>query len=286
MSYYPDAQAQNDGKNILLIFKQGMQDTLKQAFLQKVEDDALILCKAAKIIRNDMFNFQGFKFSGSLPSDFQQNSLPTNLRYLVSMLLNGSNIKDQDTVESQSVLTIAQMILFNYKKRPSVADKSRHNQNFEPPLPLYVGMKIHSQSRSKKLIMLMNELGLSVGYDRILQLENQLANSVCLHAEDIGLVCPSQLRHGNFTVDALDNLDNNPPSTTATDAFHGTAISLFQFCAESNIGQLQSIELSSSVEIKNTIFLRNILLYQLFSTKRKVCLFLRAAIGLQQSQSA
>ena len=42
LSYFPDAQAQNDGKNILLIFKQGMQDILKQAFLQKVEDDALI----------------------------------------------------------------------------------------------------------------------------------------------------------------------------------------------------------------------------------------------------
>ena len=167
------------------------------------------------------------------------------------MLLNGSNIKDQDTVESQIVLTIAQMILFNYKKRPSVTDKSRHNQNFEQPLPLYVGMKIHSQSRSKKLIMQMNELGLNVSYDRILHLENQLANLVCLHVEDIGLVCPSQLRHGHFTVGALDNLDHNPSSTTATDAFHGTAICLFQFCAESNIGQLQSIELSSSAEIKN-----------------------------------
>ena len=48
--------------------------------------------------------------------------------------------------------------------------------------------------------MQMNELGLSVSYDRILQLENQLANSVCLHAEDIGLVCSSQLHHGHFSV--------------------------------------------------------------------------------------
>ena len=77
--------------------------------------------------------------------------------------------------------------------------------------------------------MQMNELGLSVSYDRILQLENQLANSVCLYAEDIGLVAMfPQLRHGHFTVGALDNLDHNPSSTTATDAFHGTAISLFQ----------------------------------------------------------
>ena len=252
LSHFPDAQAQNDGKNILLIFKQEMQKMLKQAFQQRVENDALILSKAAKIIRDDIFNFQGlFKFSGSLPSGCQQNSLPTNLKYLVSMLLNGPNIKDQDSVESQSSLTIAQMILFNCKKRPSVTDKSRHNLNFEPPLPLYVGMKIHTQTRSKKLVMEMNELGLSVSYDRILQLENQLANSVCLHAKEIGLVCPSQLRHGLFTVGALDNLDHNPSSTTAKDSFHGTGISLFQFCTESNVGQLQSIELSSSAEIKN-----------------------------------
>ena len=76
-------------------------------------------------------------------------------------------------------------------------------------------------------------------------------STLILHAEDIGLVCSSQLRHGHFTVGALDNLDHNPSRTTANDAFHGTAISLFQFCAESNIWQLQSIELSSSAEIKN-----------------------------------
>ena len=167
------------------------------------------------------------------------------------MLLNGPNIKDQDSVDSQSSLTIAQIILFNCKKRLSVADTSRHNLNFEPPLPMYVGMKIHTQTRSKKLVMEMNELGLSISYDRLLQLENQLANSVCAHANALGLVCPSTLRCGLFTASALDNLDHNPSSTTATDAFHGTGISLFQSCTESNVGQLQSFELSSSSEIKD-----------------------------------
>ena len=97
----------------------------------------------------------------------------------------------------------------------------------------------------------MNELGLSISYDRLLQLENQLANSVCAHANALGLVCPSTLRCSLFTASALDNLDHNPSSTTATDAFHGTGISLFQSCTESNVGQLQSFELSSSSEIKD-----------------------------------
>ena len=68
---------------------------LKETVHQQEENDALIFSKAAKIIREEMFNFQGFKFCGSFPSGCQQNSLPTNLKYLVSMLLNGSNIKIQ-----------------------------------------------------------------------------------------------------------------------------------------------------------------------------------------------
>ncbi len=55
--------------------------------------------------------------------------------------------------------------------------------------------------------------------------------------------------HRLFTVGALDNLDHNPSSTTAKDAFHGTAMSLFQFYTESNGGQLQKIELFSPVEV-------------------------------------
>ena len=37
-----------------------------------------------------------------------------------------------------------------------------------------------------------------------------------------GVVVPACLRKGLFTVGALDNLDHNPSSTTAMNAFHGT----------------------------------------------------------------
>ncbi len=80
---------------------------------------------------------------------------------------------------------------------------------------------------------------LSVCYDRILQLEKQIASSLCEHANETGVVCPSQLRHGLFTVGALDNLDHNPSSTTAKDSFHGTGISLFHFPTNTNRGSPQ-----------------------------------------------
>lgn len=73
--------------------------------------------------------------------------------------------------------------------------------------------------------MELHALGLSVSYDRILQLENQLATAVSGDVVKKGIVCPAQLHKGISTVGTLDNLDHNPSSTTAKGSFHGTGIS-------------------------------------------------------------
>ena len=44
-------------------------------------------------------------------------------------------------------------------------------------------------------------------------------------------------KKGLFSVGALDDLDHNPSSTTATSSFHKTGISVFQFPTEGNPGQ-------------------------------------------------
>ena len=69
LSHFPDAQAQNDGKHILLILKLGMQHKLKETIHQ--QEKKMMHSKAAKIIREEMFNFQGFKFCSSFPSGCQ-----------------------------------------------------------------------------------------------------------------------------------------------------------------------------------------------------------------------
>ena len=236
LSHFPEAQAQSDGKNGFLVFEKGMQQIMKNATNSSFEDDAITLSKAARIIREDILNSNVAEFNGSFNADCQQQSVPTNVKYFVSMLLNGCTIEDQD---SQSCLTISQMIVFNCKKRLSKGSHY-HSRKFEPPLPLYVGLKIHTQTRSKKLVSEMYHLGLSVSYDRILELENHIASSLCHSADEIGLVCPHQLRHGLFTIGALDNLDHNPSSSTSKESFHGTGISLFQFPTTCNEGILQA----------------------------------------------
>ena len=114
--------------------------------------------------------------------------------------------------------------------------KDHHSKDREPPFPLYLGLKIHTQTRSKKLVKCLHKAGLSVSYSRVIEIENSLAATLCKRFEQEGLVCPANLRKDLFTVGALDNIDHNTSSTTAKGALHGTAMSIFQFPTLSNPG--------------------------------------------------
>ena len=67
-----------------------------------------------------------------------------------------------------------------------------------------------------------------MSYDRVLEISTTVGNCVCEQYHLDQVVCPPNLREGLYTTAAIDNIDHNPRSTTATDALHGTAISLFQ----------------------------------------------------------
>ena len=106
------------------------------------------------------------------------------------------------------------------------------NLKCEPPLPLFRGSKLHSDTTSKKLVQLLHENCPSVPYKRVLHIEASFARSIAEQAKaNSNIVCPSNLKQHTciFTVAALDNLDHNPSSRTATLSFHGTGISIFQF---------------------------------------------------------
>ena len=117
LSYFPEAQVQSYGKNFIFGFDQGMQQLMKGSLDTDYDSDAKILTRAATIIRRDIFASHTFQFCGSFPSGCQQDSVPVNLKYLMSMLLNGPSLKDQASADSQACLSISQMILFNCKKR-------------------------------------------------------------------------------------------------------------------------------------------------------------------------
>ena len=74
-----------------------------------------------------------------------------------------------------------------------------------PPLPIYIGMNVHALTRSKKLIQQLYQMGISISYDRIMEIEDWIATSACERFAEDGVVSPACIRKRLFTVGALDN---------------------------------------------------------------------------------
>ena len=81
---------------------------------------------------------------------------------------------------------------------------------------------------------MLHEHGLSISYDRVLEVSAQLGNAAVRKYNEEGVVCLSDLRKDLFTTAAMENIDHNP---TASSSFHGTSISVVQHPTSDNPGQ-------------------------------------------------
>ena len=104
----------------------------------------------------------------------------------------------------------------------------RHRRERECPLPVYTDLKIHGETSKRSPVDVMHKLGLCIYNYRVMDISTDLANSVTAHFEKEGVLCPPKLRKDVFTTSAIDNIDHSSSSTTTSDSFHGTAISLVQ----------------------------------------------------------
>ena len=94
-----------------------MKNMLREALKKRdFTEDVAILAKTATIVQKDIFTHDHFKFSGSFPPKCQEDSLPSSLKSLVSLIFNGPNLKNQDRRDSQACLTASQLLLYNVKK--------------------------------------------------------------------------------------------------------------------------------------------------------------------------
>ena len=156
------------------------------------------------------------------------------------MIVGGSNIQTQtnNSFRIQAVLSVAQCIFYNstFRHRKQ-ATGTYHNSMREPPLPIYVGLLLHGETRKRSLVDKFYDLRLS--YDRVLNISADLGNDISELYKLEGVVCPRQLRHGVFTTATYDNKYHKPSQNTALGALHGTAISLFQNPCHTNPGEVR-----------------------------------------------
>ncbi len=81
-------------------------------------------------------------------------------------------------------------------------------------------MLMHTKTHKRDLVDTLFHMGLSVSYDRVLNISVDLGNSICRVFQPEGVVCPPEVKSGLFTTGAVDNIDHNPSLASASDSFH------------------------------------------------------------------
>ena len=257
LSQFEDLKSYNEGRDVYLAFDSDIGSALRVATNLDYDDEAVILSKAANIIRRDIFSDRTqTEFTGEFSEGCQQEYVPSSLKTLVGMILGGSNISNVTNNKSfiQAQLSISQLVIFNSNIRQRATSTSAfHSKYREPPLSIYLGCLIHARTRKRFLIDKLYELGLSPSYNRVLEISTDLANSVGAQYEKDDVVCPPSLNKHLFTTAAVDNIDHNPSATTCLSSFHGTGISLFQNVGLDNIGIPRNIPLLHRTEKSSTL---------------------------------
>ena len=195
-------RAHTKGRDVLLVFEEDVGAALTKACELDSDNDVVHLVRLAQIMRRQMFE-EGEPFNG-FPEGCQEYSVPSLLRALVSMFLEGPSIKDQMADTTPAALANAQMLKFNCIKdnraHPTTGlVTARHSAVQETPVPTYVGMMLHAHTRKWELVDKLSHLGMSISYTRVIELSAQMWNSACQQFHREQVVCSpkdaQQCRH-------------------------------------------------------------------------------------------
>ena len=208
----PELAAHKQGKHVLLAFQKDVGLALSQA---SDYSETIILGKAAKILRRHMLDHKS-TFDGTFHEGCIEQAIPPSLLQFVGMVEHGADIKSQLRFgASKTDLAIAQLLQYTcYARYKEGAATHRHSKDRETPFPVYMGMSVHAKTRKRTLVGMLHEHGISISYDRVLEISAHLGEATVSKYVEDGVVCPPILR-GLFTTAAMDNIDHNPTATIA-----------------------------------------------------------------------
>ena len=231
MEKVPGLRYSKDGRKVLLSIDDDVGKALFIACENSAEEEKRILSKAAKLIRKLILQSDDEIFDGNTSYERKKKSVPDSLTKFLCMILEGGNV-DRKLSSSlcKVAINIGQLIRFNTVKqtRKETITDFRHNTKNEPALPVEIGLFLHSKTRKRKLVDAFAEEGLSISYDRVIQMREIVGDKVCKEYLENDLVCPPLLQEGAFITAAIDNLDHNPSSVEAESSVHVTTVSIFQ----------------------------------------------------------
>lgn len=120
LTHMPNLEAHHKGRDVLIAFKKDASSALSDAC---VYSDAIILAKAAKIIRKEMIDHK-IKFENEFSAEHIEGSVPSSLLQFASMVEHGADIRSQLQQQVlRSDFAIAQ--LFQYNCYTRIGDEAK-----------------------------------------------------------------------------------------------------------------------------------------------------------------
>ena len=168
--------------------------------------------------------------------------VPKSLLVLLRMKLQGKNINSKPSyATNQAALSLAKLIKFNcVSKRRETTIRPRHTLSQKAQLPVYLGLMIHSKTRMKKEIEKLATLCLSITYNRVSEIQEQVMKQEIKRFDEMGLVCPKNPISNTFITAVTNNIDHNSTSSTAQNHYHGTSVLAFQHSTDESHLQIQN----------------------------------------------
>ena len=144
-------------------------------------DNFAAIFEVAKILRKDITNLRQWKFNECLDDFKIPKSLTTLLEWvLVGLSSSFTNESVKKTTAKHNINNIAQMIMRSTKSRKQVTQntESPYKDTVETPFAIGLRILVHKETRHKKMIEYLYDLGLSIPYKKVMKIENDLGNMI------------------------------------------------------------------------------------------------------------
>lgn len=187
----------------------------------------------ANLLREEMMQKRSWSFAGNF-DDFQNPSL---LQFFLSHLLFGSHVVKvsgmRDVEVDKTVDVACQFLVQNTRTDRQVKYQPKKDnafrQNVQTPLSIGLPLAIHSRVRDKSLVQNLSDVYIGSDYQKILDLEKRVEQSVLQRMKDAGGFClPDFVKKGVNIWFAIDNIDLLEDTPTGQDTFHGTVVVINQ----------------------------------------------------------
>ena len=228
----PEWSAFSEGCDVYIAHKKTVgAEGAQTSCLQVTEDEAKNIVEMGLMLRKYIL-LQQMPFNGSFTSTCLTEPVAKPLQTLLDVLIQGSGSVEQNEENRATInarVRVAAMLQSNAAKQSIQALTLYQRKERETPFPLYVGLKLHRNDRNKGIIN--DALGMSVSYERVMDVRRGLACAMSRQFAVDGVVVPSNMKRGVFTTGGVDNID-----VSGQFELHGTAISLTNHLTHENKG--------------------------------------------------